>query len=249
MNPTDRFTDLAEAYAAGRPTYPDEAIDAVFAGLGDPAALMVVDLGAGTGISARLLAARGAEVVAVEPNASMREAAEPHPNLRWIDGTAEHTGIEEASADLVTAFQAFHWFALEPTLDEMIRILRPGGRAAVVYNERDEADPFTAGWGEIVRRHQTDDTERRRATAREAFAKFPAWHRFERIVVHHAQVLDREGVATRIASTSYLPKTGSAAGEVRAAMDALFDRYAQGGRVALALATIVLAGDVGADGA
>jgi SAM-dependent methyltransferase len=249
MKETERFTERAQAYAAGRPDYPDEAIEALFAGLGDPREVVAVDLGAGTGISARLLAARGAQVLAVEPNAAMRDAADHNPNVRWIDGTAEHTGLEEAVADLAVAFQAFHWFDAEAALDEIVRIVRPAGRAALVYYERDESDPFTAGWGEITHRFATDDTERRRAVARERFALFPAWHEFRRIVVPHVQRLDREGVRRRIDSTSYLPHQGPAGEAVRREIEALVERYQRHGQVELALSTLVLIGDLGADGA
>ena len=110
MSFTERFADRATDYVAGRPSYPAAALDALFDGLGDPGDVLAADLGAGTGISSRLLAEYGAQVLAVEPNAAMREAAEPHPRVEWIAGTAEWTGLGEASIDLVTAFQAFHWF-------------------------------------------------------------------------------------------------------------------------------------------
>jgi SAM-dependent methyltransferase len=249
MKPTERFTERVPDYVAVRPSYPDEAIDALFDGLGDPAAVTVVDLGAGTGIASRLLAARGAQVLAVEPNAAMRAAAEPHPRVTWFDGSAERTGLEEAVADLVTAFQAFHWLAFEPAMEETIRLLRPGGRAALVYYERDDADRFTAAYGDLVRRYATDDTERRRAIARERFAQFPAWHTFRRIVIPHANVLDREGLHTYARSASYLPREGSTAEALHAELDRLADAHLREGRAAMVLRTIVLIGDVGADGA
>src|SRR2546422_6524846 len=100
MNPTGRFTDRAEDYARCRPTYPPAAIDCVLRGLGDPAGIVAADVGAGTGISARLLADRGIRVFAVEPNAAMREAAVPHQSVAWREGTAESTGLAPESVDL-----------------------------------------------------------------------------------------------------------------------------------------------------
>jgi SAM-dependent methyltransferase len=249
MSFTERFSDRADAYVAGRPSYPDATVDTLFAGLGDPHDLAVVDLGAGTGISSRLLAARGARVFAVEPNAPMRAAAEPHPGVTWVDGTAEHTGLDEASADLVTAFQAFHWFDHDAALREMVRVLRPGGRAALVYNERDERDPFTAGYGELVRRYQTDETERRRADGRTAFAAYPAWHAAHTVEISNGQRLDRAGLHARARSTSYLPQEGPAFAALSSALDALFGEYAVDGAVTMTLRTIVSIGDAGADGA
>ncbi len=249
MNPTERFSQRAQDYVAARPSYPDGALDALFGGLGDPRDLTVADLGAGTGISSRLLAARGAQVIAVEPNAKMREAAQPHPNVTWCAGTAEATGLDEASVDLVTVFQAFHWFDHADALREMLRILRPGGRGAVVYNERDEADPFTAAYGELVRRYALDETEERRAHALDVFARFRGWHRIRRSEVPNEQFLDVEGVVARARSSSYLPQTGAVADELHAALRALAAAYLVDGRVTMRMQTIVVTGEAGADGA
>lgn len=249
MNPTERFGDRAGDYVVGRPSYPGAAIELLFDGLGDPAAVCAADLGAGTGISSRLLAAHGAQVLAVEPNAAMRDAAEPDERVRWIDGSAEATGLDEASVDLVTVFQAFHWFDFAPALREIVRILRPGGRAAVVYNERDESDPFTAAYGDLVRRYQTDQTERRRRDALDAFTAFEAWHGGpRRIEFRNAQILDDDGVLARARSTSYLPKAGAAGRELHDAIRSLFAKYQTNGQVTMRMRTIVVAGDVGADG-
>jgi SAM-dependent methyltransferase len=246
---TGRFSERAGAYVAGRPSYPDAVLDVLLDGLGDPQDVLVADLGAGTGIASRLLAARGARVLAIEPNQAMREAAAPDPLVEWIAASAEWTGLDEASVDLVTAFQAFHWFDHEKALREIVRILRPGGRAAVVYNERDESDPFTAGYGDIVRRFKTDETERSRADGLTVFAAFPIWHGGpRRTEIPNQQPLDLDGVLARARSTSYLPKDGPAGGELEAALRALFAAHARDGRVTMKLVTIVVAGDVGADG-
>lgn len=246
MSFTERFADRADDYVAGRPSYPAAAVDALFDGLGHPADVFAVDLGAGTGISSRLLAERGARVLAIEPNRAMRDAAEPHPRVEWIAATAEWTGLAEAGADLVTAFQAFHWFDHAKSLREMLRILRPGGRAAVVYNERDESDPFTAAYGDLVRRYQTDETERRRADGLAAFAAYDAWRAVRRVEVRNEQRLDAEGVLARARSTSYLPKDGPLADELHSAIRALAARFARDATVAMVMKTIVVAADVGA---
>jgi SAM-dependent methyltransferase len=248
MSFTERFSERAADYVTGRPSYPPAALDALFDGLGDPGDVLAADLGAGTGISSRLLAERGAQVLAVEPNAAMRDAAEPHARVEWIAGTAERTGLGEASVDLVTAFQAFHWFDREQALREMVRILRPGGRAAVIYNERDERDAFTAAYGDLVRAYQTDETERRRADGVATFAAFERWHATRRLEVPNEHPLDLDGALARARSTSYLPKDGPKADELQEAIRALVAQHARDGRVVMAMRTIVVTGDVGADG-
>ena len=135
-NSINRFDSRAQAYAEFRPSYPPEAIDSALDGLGDPLALTIADVGAGTGISARLFARRVAAVIAIEPNVRMRAAAEPHPRVQWREGTAEKTGLEDRSVDAVVACQAFHWFATLPAMLEFRRVARR--RAALLQYERDE---------------------------------------------------------------------------------------------------------------
>lgn len=235
---TERFTSLAGVFDAGRPGYPPELSDLLFEGLGDPAKVVVADLGAGTGTSSRILAERGASVFAVEPNAAMRAKAEQLPRITWIDGTAERTSLPDRSVDLVGAFQAFHWFDRAATFKEMTRILRTGGRAVVVFYERDESDPFTRAYGDIVRKYATDDTERRRAQALEAFATWPGWHSARRFRLAHEHILDPGGMTQRVKSTSYLPQEGPESEPVMREARALFERYAETGRVRMCLETL-----------
>ncbi len=238
---TERFGDRAREYAAYRPGYPDAAIDEVLAGLGAPASLTVADVGAGTGISARAIAERGARVIAIEPNAAMREAAHPHARVSWRDGTGEATSLDDASVDLVCACQAFHWFATPQALAEFRRIARD--RAALLQNERDERDPFTRAFGDVVRAYATDDTEALRMRALETFGSFPN-ARVTKSSFAQSHRLDREGLIGRAASASYLPKAGPAAISLRADLERVFDRFSAGApSLELALVTHVLRAD------
>jgi SAM-dependent methyltransferase len=91
---------------------------------------VVVDLGCGTGLSTRALAERAAQVVGVEPNAQMialARAGTREQNVRYIEAYANETGLEDGKADLVTAWQAFHWMEPQPVLAEAARILRERG--------------------------------------------------------------------------------------------------------------------------
>src|SRR5262249_47892014 len=137
--PTGRFTGLAGAYARGRPDYPAAALDRIVARCGLDGSTVLVDVGCGTGISARLFAARGIRVVGVEPNDDMLAQAErAGGGVRYQKGTAEATGLPAGSAVCVLAAQAFHWFDAPRALAEFRRVLRPGGWVALLWNERDE---------------------------------------------------------------------------------------------------------------
>jgi ubiquinone/menaquinone biosynthesis C-methylase UbiE len=143
---TGRFTGLAGVYAATRPAQPPEAVAFVLDGLGDASGLHVADLGSGTGLSARAFAAAGATVSAIEPNAAMRDVAEPHPRVTSIGASAERTTLADASVDVVAACTAWHWFDHALVLPEIRRILNTRGRLAIMEINFDESDPFTKAW-------------------------------------------------------------------------------------------------------
>src|SRR5262249_21789515 len=103
----------------------------------------VFDVGCGTGIFTRLLAAElpGAfSVTGVEPGADMRATAAARAGdsarLRFIAGKAEALPIEPKSAVLVTAATAAHWFDRPRFYAEVARVLAPSGALAIVQNER-----------------------------------------------------------------------------------------------------------------
>jgi SAM-dependent methyltransferase len=238
LNPTGRFTDRTDDYVKYRPSYPSEAIDVITAGLAAKAA--AADVGAGTGISARLLADRGLTVVAVEPNQAMREAAQAHPGVVYRDGTAESTGQGAGTMDLVLCAQAFHWFRPEAALREFARILRPGARLALMWNRRTEDDPFTAGYRAAILEVGGDIAALRMdfdPAMIEATGLFTAGRHF---AFPFRQPLDLRGLIGRAMSASYVPRTGPGADKVTALLRALHAKYSDGkGMVTLVYTTEV----------
>ncbi|MBL8744950.1 MAG: class I SAM-dependent methyltransferase [Phycisphaerae bacterium] len=236
-NRLTRFTDRVGDYVRSRPTYPSGAIDAVMAGLGDPPRLRVLDVGAGTGISSRLLAARGCGVVALEPNDAMRAAgsAAGTPGITWIGGTGEATGQRGAAFDVVTCFQAFHWLRHDEALIEFARVLKPGGRAALVWNVRDESDPCTRAYGRTIIAHATEPPT---SPALSAHGLIPetfrlGWRGYRMNSFPTEQSLDRAGLHGRALSASYSPNAGAALEALRRDLDSLFDTFASDQRVTL----------------
>lgn len=125
----DLFSPQAADYARFRPVYPPE----LFAWLATlPSAKQVaVDVGTGNGQAAVALARHFERVVGVEPSDEQRANATPAANVEYRPGTAEATGVDGASADLLTVAQAFHWFKHEAFFAEVRRVVRPGGCLAV----------------------------------------------------------------------------------------------------------------------
>jgi SAM-dependent methyltransferase len=237
-NPVGRFAGLADLYARHRPDYAPAAIDLIVqrGHLGGDA--LLVDVGCGTGISARLFAARGVRVLGVEPNDEMRARAlaEPAPPgappPAYHPGRAEATGLPDGSAAVVLAAQAFHWFDAPAALREFRRILRPGGWVALLWNLRDESDPFTAEYGAVIRTAPgAAAVEGPRAAAGQALLDSPLFESAERLVFPHGQEHDEDGLLGRAFSHSYAPREPAPAEVFAAGVRAAFDRFQAGGRV------------------
>jgi SAM-dependent methyltransferase len=111
---TVRFSDRVEAYLAGRPRYPLAIVDDLARRAALTPQAVIADVGVGTGLSAEPFLASGYRVIGVEPNAAMRAAGleflSRYPRYECRDGSADATGIDAASVDVVIAVQAFHWF-------------------------------------------------------------------------------------------------------------------------------------------
>jgi SAM-dependent methyltransferase len=133
------FGAVAEDYERARPGYPKEAVTWLLG----TRPLEVVDLGAGTGKLTAVLLGAGHRVVAVEPSNALRErVAAALPEARVLEGSAEQIPLPDDSADAVVVGQAFHWFDTEPALNEIARVLRPGGALGLVWNFREDSQAW-----------------------------------------------------------------------------------------------------------
>jgi len=244
LNPLNRFSDRAEDYVKYRPSYPADAIDIILEGLDKNSQILAADIGAGTGISSRLLAERGVNVIAIEPNAAMREAAEPHPLVEFCDGTAESTKLGDKSVDLVTCFQAFHWFNPEPALSEFHRILKPSGRLAVVWNNRDKEDALTAEYSRIVREASNNHPAESRMQSVEPLLATPYFCNIREYTFTYRQQLDLTGLIGRAKSVSYLPNESLADNKLIDSFQEIYQRFRdQNGFVYLVYRTSVHLGE------
>jgi SAM-dependent methyltransferase len=144
MNTHRAFSTKAEKYARYRWSYAPAAVDTFCQAAELGAQSSVADLGAGTGILTRQLAGRVGKIYGVEPNVEMLREAQKYlvevPNCTLLAACAESTGLPVGSVDAITVAEAAHWFDFKPALDEMLRILKPGGWLGLFHNySTDEA--------------------------------------------------------------------------------------------------------------
>jgi SAM-dependent methyltransferase len=238
------FDAWAADYERYRPGYPDGVFDRIAERLAFDATPRVADLGAGTGKAAVAMARRGWSVTAIEPGLAMLEALRSRARGEGlvIDarlGRAEATGLPDASVDLVTAAQAFHWFERESAVDEMARIVRPGGGVAVFWNSRaDERSNLLAGYTELVARYVPEEhvdrrVPRRRSKTPEELARGGWFQVDERVEVPHEVVLTHAEFVGMAFTASYirLLLDGPTQDRFRGEVAELLARLAPAGRV------------------
>ncbi|POX37451.1 SAM-dependent methyltransferase, partial [Streptomyces sp. Ru73] len=149
------FNAAAAQYAANRPSYPPAVLDTVEELTGRPlAGARVADIGAGTGIATALLRERGADVLAVEPGAGMAaQFSRALPGVPVVRGDGNALPLADASCDLLTYAQSWHWTDTGRSVPEALRVLRPGGALAVWWNMNALDVPWIAAQNERIARH------------------------------------------------------------------------------------------------
>jgi SAM-dependent methyltransferase len=248
LDSTDRFTGRAGAYAKYRPSYPSRALDHIVSRCELGADSLMVDVGCGTGISSRLFGALGIKVLGIEPNDDMRAVADAVPSgasgqrVAYRTGQAERTGLAAAVADAVLAAQAFHWFEPHAALHEFHRILKPGGWVILMWNERDDRDPFTLAYSGLV--DQARDTAFEGSMSHERAGNVllasPLFSEGQRVSFGNEQILDEDGLLGRAFSVSYAPTGAADAARWTDGLRKLFREHQQAGRVVIRYQTRVL---------
>jgi len=248
LRPTERFSDRVEDYVRYRPDYPRALVDWLH-GLGVKPDWAVADIGAGTGISSRLLLDAGHRVTAVEPNAAMRDAAVRwlghEERFRTVAGSAEATGLPDGSVDLVTAGQAFHWFDKDRMRAECRRILSPRGLVAIFWNTRRlVGTPFLEGFEALMHEYGVDYVSiTERYADDDAMARWFGHGYRGMASFPHGQKLDFDALKGRLMSSSYAPKPGHPNHEpLLAALRTLFESTQEDGTVDYDFDTRVFAG-------
>ena len=214
-----------ERYERARPGYPPAAIAWVAERAGLHERSRIADLGAGTGKLTRALRATGAHVLAVEPVTGMRaHLAERLPDVEVIEGTAEDLDVRPESLDALAAGQAFHWFDPEAALTEAHRVLVPGGRIALLWNEHDASVPWVDAWVRWSDRLRAAAPDRRQGLWRDTLARTELFSGPESAVFDNPHTVSRELLVERVGSTSFVavlpePEREAALEQFRALLD------------------------------
>lgn len=237
-DPTTRFSDRVDNYVKYRPGYPLQIVALLAEHCGLTPQSVVADIGSGTGLLSRPFLANGNRVYGVEPNDEMRLAGESilrrYPQFCSVDGTAEATGLGAGSIDIVIAGQAFHWFDPVKARAEFVRILRPGGWVALVWNTRSKsAKGFLPAYERLLQTYGTDYAEiQSRHSEHGSIAAFFAPGQLKHRAFDNQQAFDYEGLEGRLLSCSYAPREGQPGhAEMIAELRRIFDIHNSNGKV------------------
>lgn len=248
LNPTGRFSSRVDDYSRYRPSYPAEVVRLLERECGLTAESAIADIGCGTGLLAKLFLDAGHRVTGVEPNKEMRDAGAQFladdPKFTNIDGRAEQTGLADASVDLVTAGQAFHWFDPAAARREFIRILRDPKWVALIWNEREVTGGFLNGYEQLLHKYAPDyNRVDHRQIGPPQMDEFFGAGNWKLATFPNVQEFDLEGVRGRLRSSSYAPHPGDAAfPPMMAELDMLYHQHQQNDSVAFLYKTNVYYG-------
>ncbi len=252
---THRFDKRAEQYSKYRPGYPKKILEILRSEISFNRDAAVADIGSGTGLLSRLFLQNGNTVYGVEPNDEMRSYAEQSlsmlPGFVSIGGRAESSGLKDSSVDLVTVGQALHWFDRDPTIREFARILRERGHLCVIYNDRNNTDPFMKRYEDVVQKHARDRAEvldvcRSEPWKEDNLSTFFQERKYKKFNLPNEQFLDLEGLLGRMTSVSYMPNIDETERFKALNLDVtrLFKDWEKTGTVKLLYETIMVMGRI-----
>jgi SAM-dependent methyltransferase len=240
MDPRERFSAGADLYHRYRPSYPEALLDWIDQSTGLRPPARVADVGCGTGISSRLFAERGFDVVGVDPNEAMLAHARDEGGARYQAGTATETGLPDACVDLVTVAQAFHWFDVPAALAEFTRILARPGWCAAYWNLRHRS-PFNDEYDALLRAQSSEyDILLKPEATIQAIVKSEGVAEVRQGELPNRQLLDRDGLFGRAYSSSYVVHGVADPEGFNGALAEVFDRHQSGGTVEFLYRTVAV---------
>ena len=249
QDPQQRFSNRAADYAKYRPGYPCEIVSVMNTWCHFSPQHVIADIGSGTGLLSQIFLQNGNRVYGVEPNAEMRAAGEEflkrYAGFTSIVGSAEATELPDDSVDFVTAGQAFHWFRVQAARKEFRRILKPGGRVVIVWNERLlDTTPFLREYEALLRRLGTDYSRVNESYPRvEQMLEFFGKNEFTSHSLPNFQEFDCQGLSGRLRSSSYAPTMEDPQfAPMMAELRRIFAAHQKNGKVRMEYSTRIYAG-------
>ncbi len=246
---TTRFSNRVDNYARYRPSYPADAVTFIQSRFSLTADSVVADIGAGTGLFTQLLLDAGLQVTAVEPNDAMRAEADRllsgYPGYSSVAGSAEQTGIEDHSVDLVTAAQAFHWFDPVPTRNEFSRILKSGAGICLIWNKRDASSGFLQQYESLLSEMLPEYNQVKHTRFSDDDLVATLGRELDRETFNYQQSFNLDGLKGRVMSSSYCPVAGEPGfAPFMQKLEALFNAHQHNGQIVFSYLTQVYCADV-----
>jgi ubiquinone/menaquinone biosynthesis C-methylase UbiE len=135
------FDALAADYDAGRLGYSNDVYNTLV-GYGLAPTDAILDIGCGTGLASGPLIENGYNVTGIDPSEPMLEVAKSrYPQARWLRGGAEQLPFGDGSFDATISAQALHHSDQRAALEQIVRVLLPGGIAAIWWKSLMSDDP------------------------------------------------------------------------------------------------------------
>jgi ubiquinone/menaquinone biosynthesis C-methylase UbiE len=247
---TERFTGKTAEYAQYRERYdPEIILPLLQEWCGLTPEWTVADVGAGTGMVGDVFRTSGNRVIAVEPNTEMRAACTAlhaaDASFTVVDGSAERTGLGDASLEMVAVGRALHWFNVEEAIPEFRRILKPAGWVVILASGRTEdGREENVAYKDLMQASTGRDSTRDPLLA--VYGQMKTW--FAGGQFRHAEAagemkLDWDGVRGLTLSLSHAPMPGSEGfSDFERELRRYFDRFQQNGLVTLTTKTWVSVG-------
>lgn len=251
-DPKKRFSTRVENYIKYRPSYPQEIISFLKEKQILSSDSVIADIGSGTGILSELFLKEGNHVYGIEPNIDMRNAGETqlskYSNFVSLEGSAENSLINSSSVDIITAGQAFHWFDLEKTRIEFLRILKPEGWVLLIWNRREKVNnEFLKEYEKFLLKYGTDykAIEKIKLDFDKFFGESETDRKYKYKKFDNYQIFDYNGLKGRLFSTSYIPLEGHPTfNDMIIDLKKLYEKHQQNGLIKFEYKTEVIYGQL-----
>jgi len=249
-DPKKRFSTRVENYIKYRPSYPQEIISFLKEKQILSSDSVIADIGSGTGILSELFLKEGNHVYGIEPNIDMRNAGETqlskYSNFVSVEGSAENTSLNSSSVEIITAGQAFHWFDLEKTRIEFLRILKPEGWILLIWNRREKMNnEFLKEYEKFLLKYGTDykAIEKSKLDFDKFFGESKTERNYKYKKFDNYQIFDYDGLEGRLLSTSYIPLDDHPTfNDMMIDLKQLYDKFQQNGVIKFDYKTEVIYG-------